>query len=177
MQDNNFSQQNNDDNITQNAQNASTQNVSPFGIDLSSYKKDDGTNLKQTSVSISPEVGPILIDNQGVEKAKDVQYGNEILKNIENEKNVETAEKKEAQRPPSEGLQMKTDDIKSVTKVKDDNAGGKILPQVKYDGFPIDEEIIKDPERVKHEKGKGDIENALTAIFIFLDKLFRKQKQ
>jgi hypothetical protein len=152
-----------------------------FSMDLSGFKKED--NKSQTSnISVSPEFGPIVIDTKPeIKSEQKVEFGNEALENMEKEHNAESAEKKETNAPEAVSNQAQStncpiNDAQNVKAEKTEVADlpKKILPTLKFDGFPIDPELI-DPEEIKIKKGKGDPGNGLTAVYLFLDKLLRKQ--
>jgi hypothetical protein len=151
-------------------------NIVPVGMDLSGFKKDNagnGPGNNATEISISTESGPILIE----QKAADVQKeGNkELLKEPEAEINPEQAEKKETvsqvspQPQPSNVKASLKDAKQKIAPLQ------KEVPVLKFDGFKIGDEILSNPEEIQQKKGKGDTGLAITAIYLFLDRLLRKQ--
>jgi hypothetical protein len=154
-----------------------------FGMDLSGFKKEEKSD-QPASVSISPETGPVAVDAKPeATTEKPVEYGSEALETLEKEHKVESAERKENTAPEGVtgqtqpvGKKITTDDKEKEKKPDGTVKTEKEVPVLKYDGFRIDPEIV-DPEKIKKEKGKGDSGSALTAIYLFLDKLLRKQSE
>jgi hypothetical protein len=152
-----------------------------FRIDLSGLK-DRAVTSEATIVGSSPETGPIFLDNKSrptIEIEKNVEFGNEVLQSIETGREELKTEKIEN---ANETVKTGIHNTSSVQPQKDERLQGnletvteKVLKKeaVKFSGYPIEESLLSDVERVKREKGNGDANDGQTAILLFLDRLFR----
>jgi hypothetical protein len=143
----------------------------------------DKANASQpTIIGSSPETGPIMLDRkveQTLEMDKKIEFGNETIQNIERGREELKSEKVEsAVETVSGGNQtiasvQPQDDVQSQekTEVKEEVVVKKA--DIKYSGYPIDEALILDVEKVRREKGKGDSSDGFSAVLLFLDRLFR----
>ena len=151
-------------------------------------KPVEDPKISPVGVRISSEAGPINLEikpiDQEVQKDQNVEKGQEFLESSEKEKQPETAERKEGvsagkitdQSAVSKPLPKQLDVVdEKIKKAKDLKVSEQ--PSIHVDGFPIDESLIKDTDRIQREKGKGDTGDALTSIFILLDKILRKQNK
>lgn len=144
-----------------------------FQVDLSGLKDRVPTN-KSTTISLSPETGPITIGNK-VEEIKvgdvKIEFGNEAIKSIEKGSELQTEKLEQA-------VDTTARDNSVVVPVQSPKAEVKVndvekKEPIKYQGYQIDETLQNDVEKVKKEKGKGDPNEGFSAILIFLDRLFR----
>lgn len=144
-----------------------------FQVDLSGLKDRAPTN-EPTTISLSPETGPVTIENLVKEpKVEDVkiEFGNEAIKSIEKGSELQTEKLEQAVDTTSRDNSVIVPIQTPKAEVKIDE--GEKKEPVKYKGYPIDESLLNDVEKVKKEKGKGDPNEGLSAILIFLDRLFR----
>ncbi len=132
------------------------------------------------SVSASPESGPIKI-NTSESKSGSQEYGYDAIQLIEQKAEQEalakeTAEKKESKSPlPGKNPQddNKKDDDKKQLPAQSVNQPVNDFPR--FQGHKVSESITKDVETIKSEVGKGNPNKAQTAVYIFLDRLLKKQ--
>ena len=162
-------------------QNTTATNIPAFQVDLSGLTNKAVSN-EPTIIGSSPETGPIILDNR-VEPVREIdkkiEFGNEAVQSIE--KNIEElkVEKLETVTETSSGGQKNTIPVQSQKDDKPLEKNEKTLDNpdkredIKYSGYPIDGALLKDPEKVKREKGKGDPSEGLNAVLILLDRLFR----
>ena len=159
------------DNNQTNDNNAKSDPV--FQVDLSGLKDRASTNEPAT-ISLSPETGPITINNKAegakVEDVK-IEFDNEAIKSIEKGSELQTEKLEQAVDTTARDNSVAVPVQSSKTDTKSDEVEKK--EAVKYQGYPIDETLLNDVEKVKKEKGKGDPNEGFSAILIFLDRLFR----
>jgi len=181
---NDYSQQQVNDPLASNNQTPVQQSdtvIPEFKIDLSGLV-DKASASEPTIIGSSLETGPIMLDRkneQPLEMDKKIEFGNETIQNIERGREELKSEKIENAVEANVGNNNNTisaqpqDDKKPEVKtdVKDEVEVKKV--DIKYSGYPIDEEIISDVERVKREKGKGDSSDGFSAVLLFIDRLFR----
>jgi len=144
-----------------------------FQVDLSGLKNRAPTN-EPTTISLSPETGPVIIDNIVKEpKVEDVkiEFGNEAIKSIEKSSELQTEKLEQAVDTTARDNSVVVPVQSPKVEVKVDDVEKK--EPIKYQGYPIDESLLNDVEKVKKEKGKGDPNEGFSAILIFLDRLFR----
>jgi hypothetical protein len=138
------------------------------------------SNQGGATVAGSPESGPIKI-NATETNSGTPEYGYDAIKLIEQKAEQEalaneTAEKKESKSPiPSKIPQ--DDQQKKLAEEKKELPAPEVVKAEfpKFQGHKVPEEIIADPEKIKAEVGKGDANKSQTAVYIFLDRLLKKQ--
>jgi len=145
----------------------------PFG------STNKNTQQDSQSISVSSESGPIIIKSSEASSGTQ-EYGYDGLKQLEQKaeqevQNSETAERKEGKSPiPGKNPQdnQKSDDTKKISVPVDEKP---VSDFPKFQGHKISEATIADTEHIKNEAGKGNANKSQTAIYIFLDRLLKKQ--
>ncbi|MFQ5493130.1 MAG: hypothetical protein ACE5DX_03165 [Candidatus Dojkabacteria bacterium] len=125
---------------------------------------------QQVTVSASPEGAPVPV-NVEASPASNPEYGGEAIRRIEQQPQVETgAERKEAKPQPQQQPVQPQQKAKTPPKPP-----GAKTP--KLFGYKVPQQIAMNLRKVSDLKGKGDPGDARTWMYVFLDRLIRKQSR
>lgn len=128
--------------------------------------QDPSQNQQQYSAyQGSPESAPVPLNVES--PVAQPEYGNEALKRIEQQpESIEAAERKDVRQPSQQPQQNKP--VVQPAKLP------AITPP-KFFGYNVPPKIASNYALIRSQKGKGDPEQARTWLYVFLDRLLKKQ--
>jgi len=127
---------------------------------------------RQTATVGSPETGPIQIEtspDSGTEQS--TEYGHEAIRKIEQQPNPEQSAEQMEQRAaprPQQPQQQKP-------QPKPKKPSGPEPPS--FYGYKVPLNISTNPKLIAEKKGTGDPSDSRTWVYMFLDRLLKKQSQ
>ena len=172
----------NDNNQAQNQGQSNVAPIQPGSPSFIPFVNSGGNNgtAGSTSVTLSAESGPVNVKiNES--KGGSQEFGYDAIQRIEQkaEQEVlarETAEMKEGRSPtnrqqPQDDQKQKEEEQKRLAA-----ATAQAKPEFpKFIGNKIADTILENPNEIRHQAGKGDPNKAQTVIYMFLDRLLKKQ--
>ncbi|KXK26764.1 MAG: hypothetical protein TR69_WS6001000785 [candidate division WS6 bacterium OLB20] len=120
----------------------------------------------------SPETGPVRIESSpNAAPERSIEYGNEAIRRIEQQPQPERAAEQQEQRPqPPQQPQ--------APKPQPKPAQPKGPEPPSFYGYKIPLQIATNPKLIAEQKEKGgDTGEARTWVYMFLDRLLKKQSQ